>query len=72
MRENSIDRFIGKFCKIVVQEPGEDRVHIIYGEVTDIDHEAGFIIVESNEGTGIINLEVVDAIKPTKKKEWIL
>ena len=68
MKENSLDKLKGRYCKIVIQEPGEYGVTVFYGEITDIDYEGGFIIVESDKGTGVINLEVVEAIKPTKKK----
>jgi len=52
----------------VTQEPGEYGVNVFYGEITDIDYKAGFIIVESEKGIGIISLGVVEAIKPTKKR----
>ncbi len=68
MKENSLDKLKGLHCKIVTQEPGEKRASVFYGEITEIDHEGGFIVVESGKGTGIINLKVVEAIKPTKKR----
>jgi len=68
MNENSLDKLKGRYCKIVTQEPGEYGVNVFYGEITDIDYKAGFIIVESEKGIGIISLGVVEAIKPTKKR----
>jgi len=68
MKENSLDKLKGLYCKIVTQEPGEKQASVFYAEITDIDHEGGFIVVESGKGTGIINLEIVEAIKPTKKR----
>lgn len=68
MNENSLDKLKGRYCKIVTQEPGEYGVNVFYGEITDIDYKGGFIIVESEKGLGIISLEVVEAIKPTKKR----
>jgi len=68
MNGNSLDRLKGRYCKIVTQEPGEYGVTVFYGEITDIDYEGGFIIVESEKGIGVINLEVVEAIKPAKKR----
>ncbi len=68
MNGNSLDRLKGRYCKIVTQEPGEYGVNVFYGEITDIDYKAGFIIVESEKGIGVINLEVVEAIKPAKKR----
>ena len=68
MNGNSLDRLKGRYCKIVTQEPGDYGVTVFYGEITDIDYESGFIIVESEKGIGVINLEVVEAIKPAKKR----
>ena len=68
MNGNSLDRLKGRYCKIVTQEPGDYGVTVFYGEITDIDYEGGFIIVESEKGIGVINLEVVEAIKPAKKR----
>jgi hypothetical protein len=42
MNGNSLDRLIGKYCKIVTKEPGELKVHVMTGVVTEIDNDAGF------------------------------
>lgn len=68
MKENGLDKLKGLHCKIVTQEPGEKQASVFYGQITEIDHEGGFIVVESGKGTGIINLKIVEAIKPTKKR----
>jgi len=68
MNENSLDKLKGRYCKIVTQEPGEYGVTVFYGEITDIDYESGFLIIESDKGIGVINLEVVEAIKPAKRR----
>jgi len=65
---NSIDRLIGKYCKIVTKEPGQDRAHVIFGKVKEIDHNEGFIMVESGEGLGCLNIKTIEAIKPYNKK----
>ena len=64
MKKKSIDKLIGKHCKIVTREPGEDRAHVIFGMVTDIDHDAGLIVIESAQGLGCINIKTIEAIKP--------
>jgi len=38
MKENSLDKLKGRYCKIVTQEPGEYGVNVFYGEITDIDY----------------------------------
>jgi len=67
MKGKSVDRFIGKCCKIVTNEPGEERVHAVTGTITDIDHDAGFMIVESDQGLGFLSIESIVAIKPKKQ-----
>lgn len=69
MEKKSIDKLIGRYCKIVTREPGEDRAHVVFGMVTEIDHDAGFIVVESNQGLGCLNIKTIEAIKPSSKKE---
>ena len=69
MERKIIDKLIGRYCKIVTREPGEDRAHVIFGMVTEIDHDAGFILVESSQGLGCLSIKTIEAIKPSSKKE---
>jgi hypothetical protein len=68
LTENTIEKLIGQYCKIVIEEPGKKKASVIYGFLKDVDHKKNFIIIESNEGLGIVNKKTVVAIKPTKKK----
>ena len=68
MSRKSLDKLIGKYCKIVTKEPGEERAHVISGMVTDIDYDAGFIIIKSHQGSGCLNIKTIEAIKPSNKK----
>jgi hypothetical protein len=67
MKNKSMNRLIGKYCKIVSREPGDQRAHVVFGKITDIDYELEFLILESDEGTGVINLKTIEAIKPREK-----
>jgi hypothetical protein len=69
MEKKCMDKLIGRYCKIVTKEPGEDRAHVIFGIVTDIDHDSGFIVIESSQGLGCLNIKTIEAIKPSSKKE---
>ena len=71
MKRKSLDRFVGKYCKIITKEPGEEKVHVSIGSIKDIDHDAGFMIVESDEGSMFLEIESIVAIKP-RRKLWIL
>ena len=72
MKGKSLDRFVGRYCKIITKEPGEEKVRIYIGSVTDIDHNAGFIIVESDDGSMFLTIESIVAIKPRRKFGFIL
>ena len=64
MKEKTVDRFIGKYCKIVTKELDEEKVRVSIGSIIDIDHDAGFIIVESDKGSKLLDIESIVAIKP--------
>jgi len=68
MSENTIDKLIGQYCKVVIDEPGEKKASVIYELVKDVDHKKDFVIIETSDGLGIVNKKTVVAIKPTKKK----
>ncbi|MCK4365885.1 MAG: hypothetical protein KAW45_07525 [Thermoplasmatales archaeon] len=67
MEEKCLDRMIDKYCKIVIKEPGEERVHVVFGMVMNIDHDADLLIIESNQGVGCLNIKTIEAIKPKTK-----
>jgi hypothetical protein len=68
MEEKCIDRLIGRYCKIVTREPGEDRAHVIHGRLITIDYDAELLVVESKEGLGCLNIKTIEAIKPRLEK----
>ena len=68
MNQKCVDKLIGKYCKIVTKEPGDERTYIVTGMVKDIDHNAGFIIIESEQGPGCLNIKAIVAIKPKAKR----
>ena len=70
MTKNIIDRCIGRYCKIVTKEPSEVKACVVTGIVRDIDHDAGFIMIESTQGLGCLNIESIIAIKPRRKTEY--
>ena len=64
MKKNTMDRLIGKYCKIVTKESDEERAHVVTGTVKDVDHNDGFLLIESNQGTSCLNIKTIVAIKP--------
>ena len=67
MNGRCVDKLIGKYCKIVAKEPGEEKAGVVTGIVKDIDHDEGFITIESKQGLGILNIKSILAIKPKKQ-----
>ena len=63
-----MERLIGKYCKIVTKEPGEDRASVVTGILEDVDYKDGFILVDSKQGLGCLRITTIIAIKPGKKR----
>jgi len=59
-----MDRLIGRYCKIVLREPGKERASVVSGILEDIDYDAGFVIIDSDRGLGCLNMKSIIAIKP--------
>jgi len=62
-----MERLIGKYCKIVTKEPGEDRASVVTGILEDVDYQDGFILVDSEQGLGCLRINTIIAIKPGNK-----
>jgi flagellin-like protein len=62
-------RLIGKYCKIVTKEPGENRASVVTGILEDVDYDDGFILVDSDQGLGCLRINTVVAIKPGRRRE---
>ena len=67
MEDRCLDRMKDKYCKIVTKEPGEERAYVVFGTVTDIDHDAGLLVIESNPGLMYLKIETIVAIKPKRQ-----
>ena len=67
MNEKCVDKLIGKYCKIITKEPGEDRASVVTGIIMEIDHGAGFLTIESTQGTGCLDVNTIVAIKPRRE-----
>jgi hypothetical protein len=63
-----MEKLIGKYCKIVTKEPGEDRASVVTGILEDVDYKDGFILVDSVQGLGCLRISTIIAIKPGRKK----
>ncbi len=71
MEKKYMERLIGKYCKIVTKEPGEDRANVITGTLEDVDYKDGFILVDSEQGLGCLRINTIIAIKPGNKHKRV-
>lgn len=62
-----MEKLVGKYCKIVTKEPGEERANVVTGVLEDVDYKDGFILVDSSQGLGCLRIDTIIAIKPGKK-----
>jgi flagellin FlaB len=67
MAKRYMERLVGKYCKIVTKEPGEERANVVTGILEDVDYKDGFILVDSSQGLGCLRIDTIIAIKPGKK-----
>ena len=68
MEKKYMERLVGKHCKIVTKEPGEERANVVIGILEDVDYKDGFILVDSEQGLGCLSISTVIAIKPGKRR----
>jgi flagellin FlaB len=64
MEKTYMERLIGKYCKFVTKEPGDERVSVITGILEDVDYKDGFVLVDSVQGLGCLRINTIVAIKP--------
>ena len=64
MKEESLNRLLGKQCKIVTKEPGDEKNHTVIGVIKEIEYGEKFIIIESSHGISCLNMQSIVAIKP--------
>jgi flagellin FlaB len=71
MEKKYMERLVGKYCKVVTKEPGEERASVVTGTLEDVDYKDGFILVDSSQGLGCLRINTVIAIKPASKRKHL-
>ena len=69
MEKKYMEKLVGKYCKIVTKEPGEERASVVSGILEDVDYKDGFVMVNSNQGLGCLRINTIVAIKPGRIRE---
>jgi len=67
MVKRYMEKLVGRYCKIVTKEPGEERANVVSGILEDVDYKDGFILVDSSQGLGCLRIDTIIAIKPGNK-----
>ena len=57
VQEESLNRLLGKQCKIVTKELGDKKNHIVVGVILEIEYDEKFMIIESSYGIGCLNMQ---------------
>lgn len=70
MTKRYMEKLVGKYCKIVTKEPGEERANVVSGVLEDVDYKDGFILVDSSQGLGCLRIDTIIAIKPGNKHRF--
>jgi len=63
-----MEKLIGKYCKFVTKEPGDERVSVVTGILEDVDYKDGFVVVDSDQGLGCLSINTLVAIKPGNRR----
>lgn len=69
MEKKYMERLVGKYCKIVTREPGEERTNVVTGILENVSYKDGFIFIDSSQGLGCLRIDTVVAIKPGRKRK---
>ncbi|UCF12608.1 MAG: hypothetical protein JSW06_11350 [Thermoplasmatales archaeon] len=67
MEKKYMERLVGKYCKIVTKEPGEEKASVVTGTLEDVDYKDGFVLIDSSRGLGCLRIDTIIAIKPKSK-----
>ncbi|MCK5261029.1 MAG: hypothetical protein KAJ44_02510 [Thermoplasmatales archaeon] len=68
MEKKYMERLVGKYCKIVTKEPGQERASVVSGILEDVDYKDGFVMINSKQGLGCLRINTIIAIKPGRIK----
>ena len=67
MKNDIIEKFLGKYCKIITQETREKKTHTITGIIADYDQDDDIIVIESTKGVFYLKVNTILKIKPRKR-----
>jgi flagellin FlaB len=71
MERTYMEKLIGKYCKFVTKEPGDERVSVVTGILEEVDYKDGLILVDSSQGLGCLSINTLIAIKPASRRTLV-
>jgi hypothetical protein len=66
-KKNIIEKYLGKYCKIITKETSEGKTHAISGIIVNIDQDEDEIVVETFRGVFYLKIETILKIKPRRR-----
>jgi len=69
IKKDSINEFLGKYCKTIIKGPCEEKTHVLTGVIPDFDQDEGSIVINSSRGVFYLNVDTILSIKPQEKLE---
>ena len=69
MKKEIIDKFLGKYCKIITKETSGEKTHTITGVISDFDRDEGSIGIDSTKGLFYLRIDTILSIKPRERLE---
>ncbi len=67
MKNDIIEKFLGKYCKIISKDIREKKTHAISGIIANFDQDDDLIVVETTKGVFYLKADTILNIKPRKK-----
>jgi flagellin FlaB len=71
MERMYMEKLVGKYCKFVTKEPGDERVSVVTGILEEVDYKDGLILVDSHQGLGCLSINTLIAIKPAIRRTLV-
>ena len=69
MKKDIIDKFLGKYCKIIMKELDGEKTHAITGVISGFDQYDGSIVIDSARGIFYLKVDIILSIKPRERLE---
>ena len=67
MKNEFIDEFLGKLCKVLIKDNFRKKTHTITGVIIEIDKDEGSIAIQTTKGLFYLKIELITSVKEVKE-----